>query len=426
MTTETLIEYPTGTCSFEMWIAEDRVSALEGKIEEIAKAARRTKSFVPTLTITEEKRARFVRRLAGTSFVPGVQLLFVRRSEEGTVWQVVEVLARITFCVPRLAGDWELLATVDQDPRLPAPIINTRPDITLPDEEDRRVRSAGPICEHCKTIRRRKDTLLIRNDAGKSMLVGKSCVADYLGTLSHSAQSIMRLAGLLRELKEQRDFEGEGRDFAERFIPIEAIVGASMMATSDPRKDKEQVRGVVGNILFNRSPLGDMARTDLREWASVEENQALVRDAIEWATRDMETLTGYRANLAIVVKMGVVRVQDLNLATSLAMAYRREMGRIAQQRAADEFGGAPKHVGVIGERSTFEVMLVGEPRFFDSEFGGSFLHKFAVKGGGTLAWFGTKKLDAKVGEVIKIKATVKKHAEFRGVPDTQVSRVALA
>ena len=96
---------------------------------------------------------------------------------------------------------------------------------------------------------------------------------------------------------------------------------------------------------------------------------------------------------------------------------------------------ASGHVGTVGKRETFSVVLVGRIAF-DTNFGTKSLYKFLVtRADGSTAmatWSTGSGLYLKgedcavptVGQQLVITATVKKHGEYRGADQTTIARVS--
>lgn len=88
-------------------------------------------------------------------------------------------------------------------------------------------------------------------------------------------------------------------------------------------------------------------------------------------------------------------------------AQRKAGGRVAKEQA-EEFDRNATHVGEVKKRQVFELtlMVVFENMGF---YGTEFTHYLRDCDGNSVVYKGTKKLDAKPGEIVKIKATVKSH-----------------
>ena len=88
-------------------------------------------------------------------------------------------------------------------------------------------------------------------------------------------------------------------------------------------------------------------------------------------------------------------------------AQRRAGAEVAKEQAA-AFDREASHVGEIKGRQVFELTLL---MVFDNMgfYGTVYTHYLRDVCGNSVVYKGTKLLDAKVGEIVKIKATVKSH-----------------
>lgn len=81
---------------------------------------------------------------------------------------------------PKLAG-WEFIGVI-----VPMGVGNIL-KIVGNEEVPEAYRTAEPKCDHCKTIRRRNETYLVRHESGEWKQVGSTCIEDFLGGLSVEA-----------------------------------------------------------------------------------------------------------------------------------------------------------------------------------------------------------------------------------------------
>ena len=77
---------------------------------------------------------------------------------------------------PPCYDGWTFLASLDFDPEIGL-VVNTAPGV---DKIDRTGLADGE-CQPCETKRYRRHCYLVRNEAGKQMQVGSTCIKDFLG-----------------------------------------------------------------------------------------------------------------------------------------------------------------------------------------------------------------------------------------------------
>lgn len=106
-----------------------------------------------------------------------------------------------------------------------------------------------------------------------------------------------------------------------------------------------------------------------------------------------------------------------------------ELGYIAKRDAARAERAAKdalsQHVGTVGERTIFEGEIVSSffKRYFENEPNNGFYIVKVRVGDNLISYLGSKALGER-GDVIKFKATIKEHVEYKGVKETKVSRPA--
>lgn len=127
-------------------------------------------------------------------------------------------------------------------------------------------------------------------------------------------------------------------------------------------------------------------------------------------------------------KMAVQVFDDLKpLTEGQVAAVTESIAKMAERHAERIEAG---HWGTVGKRSEATVTVLAT-KSFDGDYGTRWLVTMKTTEGHTLkTWtsgdFVTSALDAKdSGEAIKVKATVKDHGLYNGLPETTVSRVAL-
>ena len=83
--------------------------------------------------------------------------------------------------------------------------------------------------------------------------------------------------------------------------------------------------------------------------------------------------------------------------------------------------GASEHVGEVGQRLRNMKGIFISARYFEGQWGGSFVYTFKVKDN-IFTWFTQKVLDFEENDEIDLTGTVKNHTEYNGVLQTQLSR----
>lgn len=315
---------------------------------------------------------------------------------------------------PRYAG-WTFVASLEHTPD--GVIVRTVPGETLPAA----YQTASPNCDHCRVRRSRSSTYIVRDEGGYLRQVGSTCVRDFLGhkdaeTIARWCEHLATFAGDA----EESEFYGGGSQRALDSVEYVAYVVAAIKhsgwvsrTTARNSNGFEQASADFAlDQIYERNPKYITLRP-------TDDDRAEARDAIEWgAEQDGEG--DYLSNLRVVCAPAYVRPRAEGILASVVVAYRRFQEREVERRTrAERVPG--KLLGKVGEKLTVEATVTGL-REIASDFGASFLYTFTTAEGDTVKWFASREQDVKVGDAVRVTATVKGHGEYKGFPETQVTR----
>lgn len=340
---------------------------------------------------------------------------------------VARIPLTLTGATPKYAG-WTFLAALTH-------VEDETVIRSFASEVPAMYRTRGPACDHCKADRRRGETYVVRHDDGRTMQVGSTCIADFLGI--KDATKIAAAAEILATACELAgDDEGGGMGgggayavaLVEDYLPMVAWCVRELGWISRT-KARESVTPVCATA--------DQAMTFLfssraRELAKVEltqEDNDLAAAAAKWA----EDLTDaqvdgddYKHNLRVVARAGYVKGKLAGIAASMIVAYQRALG-IERRRAERAARPPSEYVGTPGGRVTIDATLdfvTGK----ESDYGYTTICKFITAAGEVLTWFASgadvlRRDD--VGKRYVVRATVKKHDEYNGSKQTVITRAVV-
>jgi hypothetical protein len=152
----------------------------------------------------------------------------------------------------------------------------------------------------------------------------------------------------------------------------------------------------------------------------------LAKDALAWGSALPQDEADYLFNLGVACRLGFVKQQTTGIVASLIAAYQRHLDREEElnMRRAEEAKKVRTHLGVVGERSGFPQVTIKSIRSFDSDFGVRTLIRFETAEGSILIWWASGDTEWGEGDTLDITGTVKKHDDYKGTPQTVLSRVA--
>lgn len=324
--------------------------------------------------------------------------------------------------IARVNG-WEFIATIEH--KEAGNIIRSfNTEVAVPAE----YYTVAPKCDHCKSDRSRKDTYVIRNENGKFMQVGRSCLRDFTDN-ALSAEAIAQFMMFFEELEDE-DGEGFSGQYGKKYFDRDrylSIVSELVRLHGYTKYADAQERGIpstvaVANELYISHKA--MAKMMTEEGLNPEAALTSVKESIAWIL-GTDAKDGYLWNLKIACSSEWLEGRDLGIAASLIPSHFRflekEADRLAREARKAELQGMAKSefLGNVGDRLTFNVTDGARVGTFDSQFGTTYIYKF-FSGSNILVWMTGSSFDA--SEVKVLKGTVKEHSEFRNEKQTILSR----
>lgn len=342
--------------------------------------------------------------------------------------EVVEIL--VEGQAPKLAG-WTFVGTIEHGED--GNILRSIPDAgTLPTE----YRTSGPSCDHCRLDRRRNDTYVVHHDDGDFKRVGRNCLRDFLGhrdphAIAAFAKHILDLVCMVDEMSDLDSWGGGGgRD--EFFDLVDVLAVAATVIRRDgwvSRKvamEHEGMTATASTVNFILSPHpreNDRTKAERREYTDDfrDTDRGMAEAALSWAQDiSIDTQNDYLWNLRTLAQNEAIGYRGMGLAVSMVSAHQRELGNeiIRRKQAAES-----NHFGEVKVRGTF-TLTVTALRGYESDWGDGLMVGFVDSDGNRAKWFTSAhgESDFEIGQELTIKATVKKHSEYKGVKETLLTR----
>lgn len=346
--------------------------------------------------------------------------------------------------IPRLAG-WKFLATIEHLGE--ANLVKKSPAVS--EEVDLSVyRTGAACCDHCNTTRNRADTYVIEHADGARKQVGSNCLCDVLGLGTTPAQAVawaewiqsVDLSSLTSG--EDSDFEGGYGGGRVDYVPLASFLNivAALIRVDGyrSRKYSESTDGRVASTsaearfhMMPPSQMGSKGRKVLVEHYGnfpilpTDADVAEAAAAIAWAAA-LEPRSDFDHNLRAIAREEMVGVRNLGIAAYVVAGYRRHLEKEVERKAKMASMPVSKHVGEIGKRiKNAKVTYIATPFAGENDYGSFFIHKFQTEDGSDLVWKTGTSIDDQPGTVYTAAFTPKKHTEFNGRPQTEVSRMSL-
>lgn len=390
-------------------ILDSNLSLLMGRIDQLNRTARRL-------------------------HLPEIQKKFIETKTETHSRNGESVLIRIHIYdflgeSPRLPGGWEFFGTIEHV-KEGINLLRSVPGKEIPET----FRTNKPLCDHCKTRRYRKDTYIVRNEAGEFKQIGKNCVRHFMG---HRTLQSLEYLGMMIELLSDLDQEvGDGEfsgghgtryymltdvlNLAAEFTRTRGFMSRKTAMESDGRLDSTS--GLVSEQLNPPKRDSDSWRSKKFEPITPsEDSKELARKALVWVSEQKNTSVGYIMNLYVLSQLTEITDKHLGLACSMVFAYQKEMGQI-ELREKKKREIVSTYQGTIGKREVFTLILK-KVIALESDFSDFYsMYIFEDSNGNVFVWRSGSAPDMNEGFVMKIKATVKQHKIYKDIPQTMINR----
>jgi hypothetical protein len=409
---------------WEGWLPASGLDETKARVERIAKRAVKKGFPAPTLTVLATERRRRTTDAnpedMTTSFSPASYEEWVR--------------VRVTAFGPLALGGWTLIGVVDELPN-GASFLRRLPgtDAVAPEGfilDPKR-------CDHCHESRNRLETFLVF-DGTDWRLVGRNCLADFLG---HNPANLIAYARDLGSLSSDEGYSGFGggrREFkmddlvylASRVVAVTGFyVGrakAEIEHRSSTRDEVSRFYSKEAKKAENEYPESDAAKA--------------IYDATVVALNDIphkETTSDWEESLGDLWESEYVLPQHLGYAVSAVCLGMRHQERVAREKVAAEKAPS-KHLGKVGDKIAVDAK-VEFVRFFENNWGGAWLVKFRTDDADLTWWASnlpykvertdtTEPVNYEPGDAVKLTGTIKAHDidKFTTQPVTVLTRCKLS
>lgn len=307
-------------------------------------------------------------------------------------------------------NSWEFVGTLEH--RENGNIIRCVDD-TLEGRLPERFHTCEAHCEHCNTIRVRKDTYIIHNvDTDEFKQVGRQCLMQYTNGLDAKVcAEMMSFLDKCEEAYLEDDFDLLGGSLPNGYgYPNLKVKRACYEIVSN---DGYVSGGITAGRISKALREGGRFDDYKDELAEIDEFVANMKTDSEYsynAKTMWQSVTGYDD-------------RDIALLASLVNVYLKKKAE-EKRRALEELKKQGSgYVGEVGERIEFEIANVrtlytksnSQYSYYALD---SYMHEIVTTEGNVIIWSTSTYLESGM----KVVATVKSHDEYKGVKQTKVTR----
>jgi hypothetical protein len=352
----------------------------------------------------------------------------ISQAEKDELPQIEQTEVEIVGEGPKIEG-WKFVGTLDHYTLPGKVLVNAVPGETVPPQYF----EIPADCDHCNKIRRRIETFVLEGvdeNEGEFKMVGRNCLRDFFG---HDPQAVARwltrlitFVGSLEDEDEGWGSGGGGR-YETYFDAVKALSNTiacirSFGWVARSNADEENIP-TVSHVFYIMSPPynakeREQKRLFMQRVKFEDTDTAEAEEAIAWL-KTQEGNNEYMHNLKLLEDQEAVPSKMMGYWCSLAAAYQREQDRLERAKRTKKLN---EYYGEIKDRIELEVKCVGI-NYIDSYYGTVCIHRMLSAEGHTLIWFANADAKMKKGGQYKMRATVKKHEEYKDWKQTQVSRL---
>lgn len=351
------------------------------------------------------------------------------KNDYETYWEDIALLYKMVQLqnpIVQVAG-WEFAATLEH--------LGTEGNIThniSGSDLPIRYRNCDPGCDHCQTKRYRKDTFVVFNrETNEYKQVGSSCLTDFLGVDGSLFAAMAEIYSTATELASASESSSPGScgdffDYLDTYLSYvaETIGVSGWLSRKVARELDKMATSDVAYRHLHPSPYDRML--DRLFDKPSEKSILLAKDSIAWCENlsDAEVeASEYLHNIRVIARRGIVGTRQYGYAASIVSSYQRALGDKANKERNNQARNTSDYVGEVGKRTNFNVM-VEKVLEFEGTYGLTLIHLMADEVGNRLVWKSSGKA-FEIGVPIRIKATVKRHGEYKGIKQTELSRCSL-
>jgi hypothetical protein len=376
--------------------------------------AKNLDKVVSEIEAINKRIARLVKR--GHKVDPVVITVSPLFSEGDSVFATVELTSPE---MPKIPG-WDFIAALTHVEDA-GTVLRVVPGAKVEEGELKAYRTAAPICDHCNTIRNRKESFIVRNSEGALRQVGRQCLQEYTGLgnpaeICAIAEILCSVSDLLRCASKEGETGGIRNFFTiAEFLPFVACSIREHGWLS--RTAAYEKTGDRYNSTCDLAIIYGINSKAKNKYEPTEEDYNLAAATISFisdhfADCDINALSDYENSLRVAMTSGIVRPKLEGIVASAISFYKRDIERRSRNEAWHKMVGNSCYQGTVGEKGLFEDLQVLSHRECQSDWGVTHLYSFVDDNGNAFTYFASRNINLEPGQRVSLRGTVKKHQAY--------------
>ena len=288
-------------------------------------------------------------------------------------------------------------------------------------------RTTEPFCDHCGTVRSRKETFIVKNlKSGEFKQVGRSCLKDYTGI---DAEGVIAALDALHYLRASDD---ELRIPIFRYADTKCFLAFCVECVRCFGFTKKSEGGystaeqavdlyTAASSCYPHSRADEKKLEKAREELGFNPEKASekVEKIVSWLNSlDSEKISEFMHNCKVIANKSLVTFKDFGFLAYIPVAYNREMARRAEIETNSN--NPSNYIGKVGDKLIVEVTSAKCVFSGEGFYGASFIYQFTDKAQNVIIWKTSKPLELE--DVKTLKGTVKEQKEYKGIKQTVLTR----
>lgn len=281
------------------------------------------------------------------------------------------------------------------------------------------LRTKSLYCDHCQSRRLKKTGYWIQNEDGRQMMVGATCLKDFLPAVN--VESLIGYMNQLSDIQQSDDWDdlsGISSDW-KLYRTEEAIEDAYLsirkygytskkMADADPMKNP---------TAWDINP-SDKVKKAMRKGLDMEVIHKELEGFKSHIMSKSENGNDFIYNVKLVLQSEFIRPKMHAYIAAAVNMWMRDKAAEAEKQGAKP----SRHVGVVGANMTLADLTVMSVLPIEGNYGTTYLYMFRDEDGNKIKWFSSRHLEKQPGEKVAVRAKIKAHEEYRGEKQTSITR----
>lgn len=295
-------------------------------------------------------------------------------------------------------------------------------------------------CDHCKTVRYRKQTCIVYNTNTKEFKqVGKDCLKVYTGLdLSNIALFLDIWSCCGSDLSESSydDFLGFFGN-SEKYVYVNSVIclAYDIVKTFGYVKkgnDNSTIRRYYDFESYLDGSLRKYCPYEYKKLKAIVEEKDLKffsKESYEKADEiikyvlSQKVTNDYMNNMHVLLSSETASRKYLGFLVSAVAVYNNGQEKEKQYKEEHKQEAVSKHVGTVGNRITIDVKEAVCLTSWENDFGVTFIYKFVDNNNNIYTWKTSKVLN---DDIKGLTGTIKAHNDYKGIKQTELTRCKIA